>query len=301
MRPRATRSVPARWPDLDGGPRRRLRRCIRVGPVSPHACRLPPLHRLRPIAMPRVSPLEDFAGMYDAATADALWRWLVLHPNATAATLTWNAVSAFRRVHATNRDEALQTASLLCTDRRWRRITGRLVAEVEDKKLLDGGGLDGLAGGHRGNRTLYMERQVATPLRRWAARLLSVRHPSSVAAILTRLDTLPSRDRDAVMVGLLDASPQYPEEARETLISAGCEWPGGSVRWRALQLLAESGRHEDVQSRAMRDASAKIRNWGEKLAKDAAAPRQTRLVAQVREDDGAGADLAVLQPSLFSE
>lgn len=103
------------------------------------------------------------------------------------------------------------------------------------------------------------------------------------------------------MVGLLDASPQYPEEARETLISAGCEWPGGSVRWRALQLLAESGRHEDVQSRAMRGANAKIRNWGEKLAKDAAAPRQTRLVAQVREDDGAGADLAVLQPSLFSE
>lgn len=277
--------------------------------------------------MPRVSPLEDFAGMYDAATADALWRWLVLHPNATAATLTWNAVSAFRRVHATNRDEALQTASLLCTDRRWRRITGRLVAEIEDTNILDDGGLDSLAedflmmdaypwrvppswlrdkivrlaGGHRGKRTVYMERPVATPLRRWAARRLSVRHPSSVAAILTRLDTLPSRDRDAVMVGLLDASPQYPEEARETLISAGCEWPGGSVRWRALQLLAESGRHEDVQSRAMRDASAKIRNWGEKLAKDAAAPRQTRLVAQVREDDGAGADLAVLQPSLFSE
>jgi hypothetical protein len=276
--------------------------------------------------MRRTSPLEDFAGMYDASTPDELWRWLVLHPNAPPATLTRNAVSAFKRVHATNRDEALQTASLLCTDRRWRRITGRLVAEIEDTNILDDGGLDSLAedflmmdaypwrvppswlrdkivrlaGGHRGKGTVYMERPVATPLRRWAARRLSVRHPSSLTAILTRLDTLPSRDRDAVMVGLLDASPQYPEEARETLISAGSEWPGGSVRWRALQLLAESG-NQDVQSRAMRDPSAKIRNWGAKLAKEAAAPRQTRLVAQVREDDATGGDLTVLQPSLFSE
>jgi hypothetical protein len=239
--------------------------------------------------MRRTSPLEDFAGMHDAPTPDELWRWLVLHPHAMAATLTWNAVSTFKRVHATNRDEALQTASLLCTDRRWRRITGRLVAEIEDTNILDEGDLDSLAegflmtmdaypwrvppswlrdkivriaGGHRRKRTVYLQRPVATPLRRWAARRLSARHPSSVAAILTRLDTLPSRDRDAVMVGLLDASTQYPEEAREILISAGCERPGGSVRWRAVQLLAESGGHEeDVWSRAMRDASAKIRNW----------------------------------------
>jgi hypothetical protein len=51
----------------------------------------------------------------------------------------------------------------------------------------------------------------------------------------------------------------------------------------------------------MRDASAKIRNWGAKLAKEAAAPRQTRLVAQVREDNATGGDLTVLQASLFSE
>jgi hypothetical protein len=277
--------------------------------------------------MRRTSPLEDFAGMYDASTPDELWRWLVLHPNAPPATLTRNAVSAFKRVHATNRAEALRTASLIFTDRRWQRITGRLVAEMEGTDILDDGGLDSLAEDfvmldaypwrvppswftqkivrvadeHRGRRTVYLERPVAAPLRRWAARRLSARHPSSVAAILTRLDTLPSRDRDAVMVGLLDASPEYPVDARDTIIGAGCEWPGGSVRWRALQLLADSGRHEDVRFRAMRDPSAKIRNWGAKLAKEAAAPRQRRLVAQVREDDATGADLTVLQPSLFSE
>jgi hypothetical protein len=54
-------------------------------------------------------------------------------------------VSAFKRVHATNRAEALRTASLLCTDRRWRRITGRLIAEIEDTNILDDGGLDSLA------------------------------------------------------------------------------------------------------------------------------------------------------------
>lgn len=265
--------------------------------------------------------------MYDASTPDELWRWLVLHPNAPPATLTRNALSAFKRVHATNRADALRTASLLFTDRRWQRITGRLVAEIEGTNILDDGGLDRLAedflmmdaypwrvppswsrdkvvrlaGGHRGKPTVYIERPVAAPLRRWAARRLSVRHPSSVAAILTRLDVLPSRDREAVMVGLLDASPQFLEEARETLISAACEWPGGSVRWRALRLLADSGRHEDVRFRAMRDPSAKIRNWGAKLAKEAAAPRQTRLVAQVCEYDATGGDLTVLQPSLFSE
>jgi hypothetical protein len=277
--------------------------------------------------MRRTSPLQDFVGIGGASTPDELWRWLVLHPNATPANLAWNAVSAFKRVHATNRDEALQTASLLCTDRRWRRITGRLIAEIEDTNMLDDDGLDRLAedflmmdayawrippswlrgkvvrlaGGHRGKRMVYLDRPVATPLRRWAARRISARHPSSVAAILTRLDTLPSRDRDAVMVGLLDASPQYPEEARETLISAACEWPGGSVRWRALRLLADAGRHEKVRFRAMRDPSAKIRSWGEKHAKYAPAPQQTRLEAQARGDEAMDADLAALQPSLFPD
>jgi hypothetical protein len=144
--------------------------------------------------MRRTSPLEDFAGIGGASTPDELWRWLVLHPNATPANLAWNAVSAFKRVHATNCAEALRTASLLFTDRRWRRITGRLVAEIEDTNILDAGGLDSLAeeflmmdaypwrvpptwlrdkivrlaGGHRGKQTVYIERPVAAPLRRWA-------------------------------------------------------------------------------------------------------------------------------------
>ena len=83
--------------------------------------------------------------MYDASTPDELWRWLVLHPNAPPVTLTRNAVSAFKRVHVTNRAEALRTVSLLRTDRRWQRITGRLVAEIEGTNILDDGGLDSLA------------------------------------------------------------------------------------------------------------------------------------------------------------
>lgn len=236
----------------------------------------------------RTSPLEDIVGIRDATTPDQLWRWLVLHPNAMAATLTWHATSAFERVHEVNPDEALRTASLLCTDRRWRRITGRLIAEIVDANILDDRELDVLAdhflmldalpwripstwlrdktvrvtGGGRGKNPVFIERPIATPLRRWAAKRLSIRHPETVGTILDRAEALPSRDRDSVMVGLLDASHHLPEEAREILIDAGIDWPGGSVRRRALQLLAEGGRHEDATSLAAQDASVKTRTLG---------------------------------------
>ena len=271
--------------------------------------------------------LEDIVSIHDAATPNQLWRWLVLHPNAMAATLTWHATSAFTRVHQGNRDGAVRTASLLCTDRRWRRITGRLIAELVDANVLDDRELDDLAdhflmldtfpwripsiwlkdktvrvtGGHRSKKPVCIERPIATPLRRWAAKRLAVRHPSTVGAILARMETLPSRDRDAVMVGLLDATSQFPKDARELLVSVGIDWPGGPVRRRALQLLADDGRHHEAASLAARDPSVKARVWGEKLVRNRTAPRQMALAARAQEVDDPRTESALVQSSLFAD
>lgn len=93
----------------------------------------------------RISPLEDIVGIRDASHRGPTLAVAGSHPNAMAATLTCHATSAFERVHEVNPDEALRTASLLCTDRRWRRITGRLIAEIVDANILDDRELDVLA------------------------------------------------------------------------------------------------------------------------------------------------------------
>ena len=47
----------------------------------------------------------------------------------------------------TDRPGALQTAGLLCTDNRWRRVTTVLITAIEDSGPLTDSELDDLAGG----------------------------------------------------------------------------------------------------------------------------------------------------------
>lgn len=227
-----------------------------------------------------------------AATPDELWRWLVLHPHLRAFPNPTDAVAAWRRLHRGRPDGAVQTAGLLCTDRRWRRVTAPLVAAVEQSGLLADVELDELANGFLWldryrwpvpeawirDRTvtidgpvllpgtpLHLERPIPPPLRRWAAARVARRHPSRSHDILNRAGELDARAGDAVLTGLLDAADRYPDDVRDALIDLGRSWPGPSARLRALQLLAARDGAQAAARRAAGDPNGRIRGWAASL------------------------------------
>lgn len=239
-----------------------------------------------------VSALEDAAHIHGAARPDTLWRYLVAHVTLRAMLNAFDASVVFRKLHEHQRANALRTAQLLCTDLRWRRVTASLIADIEQTGILDDSALDELADGFlwqdelgwpvpeqwlrdgtvraRGKKPkpggldVVIERQIPPPLRRWAAGRVVAREPDQAPGILGRIEPLDARAGDAVMAGILDATGVLVPEARGALIELGCSWPSGSVRLRALKLLAEIDQSAAVQ-RAVDDPSATVRRWGQRL------------------------------------
>jgi len=270
------------------------------------------------ISRGRVPGLVDLAAIIEAESPDDLWRWLVTHPNAHPSTLTWDAVGAFQRVHAlTGAADAVRTAGLLCTDRRWRRVAGRLMSDIEATGGLSDVMVDELArtflfesrlrwaiperwvldgtvrslGGKkvRPGRPVVTERPIAPPLRRWAASRLAAGDPAVVGDVMARVDELPARDRDCAMQGLLDACTAFPIDARDVLIEVCLNWSSGTVRLTAMQLLATTAGCAAAAQIAASDPSEKIRVWGEQLTRSrpgrvAAAGGGTHVDAPLRGD-----------------
>jgi hypothetical protein len=237
--------------------------------------------------------LEDSARILGAATPDALWRHLCENVHLRAMPNTFEAVCAFQRLHRDRPAHALRTAQLICTDLRWRRVTAPLIVDIEQSGILDERALDQLAGGflwedtlgwpvpeqwlrdgtvrvgrkrHKPGRTaVVIDRMIPPPLRRWATARVVRREPRRAADVLVRIDGMDAGAGDATMAGLLDAAVSLPLEARVELTELGCAWPNGTVRLRALKLLAETDREAALQGAAA-DASATVRAWGQKLA-----------------------------------
>jgi hypothetical protein len=83
------------------------------------------------------APLEDLIALHTAATVEELWRILVVGPGLRGGR-SFEAVGLFKKHHGHGDADALRTALLLCTDRRWDRDSGRLVrALVETGTLGD--------------------------------------------------------------------------------------------------------------------------------------------------------------------
>jgi hypothetical protein len=281
-------------------------------------------------------PFEDLTAISTAATTDELWRWLVGNSHLRAAPNTFEALVAWRNLHKDHPQGALETAGLLCTDLRWRRCTAPLIAEIEESGILDVDLLDRLAGGFLwhdhyawpvpsawlDDRTvvtenveapearpepLYLERPIAPPLRRWAARRTARRHPKQAHDILDRVQELDARAGDAVLAGLLDAADGYPADARDSLIELGINWSGAPVRLRALQLLADHGDDHSAATRARGDPNGRIRAWSQRLTRhrppSVSTSHQGDVTAQTAARDarqtGATTLQAVEQPSLF--
>jgi hypothetical protein len=237
--------------------------------------------------------LEDSARISGAATPDALWRYLAGNIHLRPMPNTFEAVCAFQRLHRDRPAHALRTAQLILTDLRWRRVTAPLIVDIEQSGILDDHALDQLAdaflwedklawpvpeqwlrdgtvrvrrGSHKRGRTaMAIDRIVPPPLRRWAAARVVTRDPRRAADVLVRIGDMDAGAGDATMAGLLDASVSFPPEAQAAMTGLGCAWPNGTVRLRALKLLAETDREAALRG-AAGDASATVRAWGQKLA-----------------------------------
>lgn len=251
---------------------------------------------------------EDVVAILTAATPDELWRWLVLHPHLRAFPNPTDAVAALRRLHRSRPDGAAQTAGLLCTDHRWRRVTAPLVAAVEQSGLLTDAELDELADGFLWSdryrwpvpdswirdRTVTLdgpalppgtppglERLIAPPLRRWAAARVARADPSCSHDILNRAGELDARAGDAIFAGLLDAADHYSSDVRDVLIDLGCSWPGAPARLRALQLLAVRDGDHAAARRAMRDPNGRIRAWAASLDRQPRVPAPSAPLTRI--------------------
>jgi len=185
-------------------------------------------------------------------------------------------------------------ALLLCTCRRWDRVTAKLIAGIEECGVLTGPDLDELAESLIGDKvtivfplawiserwvefdtaggppktvevgaeaTAHDERPVEPPLRRWgAARVLS-NDPARLEDLLARADGLPPRHRDALLHGLLDACDGLEIEQRRLVVRRALCSGIARVRRAALDRLCELDGPRVAQRRARSDPDRTVRAW----------------------------------------
>ena len=226
--------------------------------------------------------------------AEELCRRLLATPWAWgSSTRHAEALELLANVHGTSELPAPFVALMVCTCRRWDRVTSRLIAAIEDSGLLDGPELDELADSflshehviayplawvspqwlaveldHDGRTytvnedTLAHHRvSVEPPLRRWAAGRALRSRPARLEELLRAAEQFDPRDRSAVIHGLLDAAAGLDEPRRRDLIGRGLNASGASVRRTALDRLCELDGPETAGRRALSDTNATVRKW----------------------------------------
>ena len=186
-------------------------------------------------------------------------------------------------------------ALMICTCRRWDRVTARLITAIEDSELLDPADLDDLADAFLSDEhviayplawvspewleielhdsstgavrvvdqdTLGEHRtRLGPPLRRWAARRALRADPARLEQLLSDAERLAPRHRDAVTHGLLDAADMLEVTERRELVDRGLRGGQSHVRLAALDLLCELDGPDAARSRAHVDTNATVRDW----------------------------------------
>jgi hypothetical protein len=204
------------------------------------------------------------------------------------------AVELLANVHGTSKLPASFVALLLCTCRRWDRVTTRLIAAIDDSGLLSDAELDELAesllthehvvvypltwvqpqwleidlttGANQTHTvdedTLAQHRpRFRPPLRRWAARRSLRTDPGRLDELLRAAGGFEPHHRDALVHGLLDAADVLDETGRRRLIRRGLRTGQASVRRTALDRLCELDGPESARRRARADTSEAVRTW----------------------------------------
>ncbi len=195
---------------------------------------------------------------------------------------------------------ATVTATLLvCTHRRFERCARTLMRDIAASGLLDEGELGELAdallwedrvafavparwiasplptgrryrasgrplvepGSATARQTLPYPCRPPAAARRWAATWLLRQDATQVEEVLAwagRLDTGPG---GAVVSGVLDAAASLSAEQLEPALRMALAWPTSSVRRRALDVMADTGRADEARALAAADGAADVRRW----------------------------------------
>ena len=278
--------------------------------------------------------LDELVSLWTAATADALHRVLVLHPYARGSADAFEPIALLTKHHATEPGTSVATASLLLTDRRWRGGVGQLVLGIADSGLLTDEQLDALALAFlAADRYMYWPvpdawftaesvalvisddvgedadevavsegpavaaRDVAPPVRRWAAARLVAQDPAAWAQVLARAQDLDARHGAAVVAGMFESIEHMPAAAQAWLVTKGTTWPHQSVRRAALKVVAARDGADVAFQLAHADPNAKIRDWAATLDRSNPGAPELEVDASHRGRDRSHGDSD--QPTLF--
>ena len=235
--------------------------------------------------------MEELAAARDS---DELCRLLLQSPwGWGSSTRHEEAVSLLRGLHGGTLPGSL-VALLLCTCRRWERVTAKLIAAVADSGALSGPDLDELAESLLSDEVVavvplawiygqWMEfdtadgttrtvevsdvttardkRRVEPPLRRWAAARALRKDPARLEELLARADGMPPRHRDALLYGLLDVADALDAGQRRQLVGRALRSGIARVRRAALDRLCELDGPGAALRRARSDADRTVRAW----------------------------------------
>lgn len=238
------------------------------------------------------APLAELAASGDA---EELCRQLLASPwGCGSSTRHTEAVELLAKVCGSGDLPASFLALMLCTCRRWDRVTARVIAGIEASGLLGDDELDDLAGSLLADElvisypltwvspqwlevdlrdgagrsytvdedTLGEHRpSLEPPLRRWAARRALQADPERLDELQRAASRLEPRHRDALLHGLLDAADALEEDRRRSLVRRGLETAHAGVRRSALDRLCELDGPETARRRARADANAAVRRW----------------------------------------
>lgn len=231
----------------------------------------------------------------DVKDAEELCRQLLASPFGWgSSTRHMEAVEVLRKVHGRGELPAAFVALLLCSCRRWDRVTTRLIAAIEASGLLCDADLGELAASLLSHelvisyplawvspqwldvelsdgtsRTYTVDENtlgqyrpsLEPPLRRWAARRALGADPARLDDLLSTAAVFEPRHRDALIHGLLDAADALEEAPRRRLVRRGLRAAQASVRRTALDWLCELDGPERALRRAQSDPNAAVRKW----------------------------------------
>ncbi|MBW3546598.1 MAG: hypothetical protein KY452_00460 [Actinobacteria bacterium] len=280
--------------------------------------------------------MREVADLWSARTADELHRILVLHPPIRRSADADEAFALLQKHHETEPSTSAVTAILLVTDLRWRGGVGDLVRRIAESDILDEEQLDLLTRTFlAADEAVYWQlpdewlgdevivvvidedhdvsavseeesvpdgptvvrREVAPPLRRWAAAHAARRDSGAWGPVLARARALDARRGAAVAAGLLDAIDSLVPQVQELLVTEAIQWPDQAVRRLGLARIAEQQGPEAAYALAKDDPNARIRAWADSLMSPSpAAERPTAAGSQRRV---APRDDAPEPPTLF--
>ncbi len=110
-----------------------------------------------------------------------------------------------------------------------------------------------------------VRREVAPPLRRWAAAHVAAQDPAAWSSVLARARALDARGGAAVAAGILDAVASLMPKVQDLLIREATRWPNQAVRQLGLALVAEPQGSDAAYALARDDPNARVRAWADSL------------------------------------